>query len=81
MPLKIMTHRGQFEIDAEQLFCVRPCRVKTPEGDVDGCEIVISLGVQPRPAHVVQENLARAIEQERLPRRIIVPPSGTKLDS
>jgi hypothetical protein len=78
--LKITTHRGVFEVDAEQLFCVRPCKVHTPTGEVDGCEIVISLGVQPRPAHVVQENLARAIEQER-GRRIILPPAGSKVDS
>jgi hypothetical protein len=78
--LKIPTHRGHFEIDAEQLFCVRPCKVKTPEGEVDGCEIIISLGVQPRPASVVMANLERAIAAER-GGRIIVPPPGSKVDS
>jgi hypothetical protein len=82
MPLKIFTHRGNFEIDAEQLFCVRPARVKTPDGEVDGCEIIISLGVQPRLPSVVMANLERAIAEQRgAGGRIIIPPPGSKVDS
>jgi hypothetical protein len=82
VPLKIRTHRGEFTIDDDQLFCIRPCKVNTPEGEVDGSEILISLGCQPRRPSVVMANLERTMAEQRgAGGRIIIPPPGSKVDS
>lgn len=71
--LNIRTSRfpGGIAIDAEQFVGAKPTKVQTPAGIVDGCEVIISLGVQPRPPHVVLAEIAELLEQGSRPRLVI----------